>query len=515
MEVDVNKQALTINKLVNTKTKNVIIEGDIIVPDVKPDILNTIDSVGNVCIYKKEVLDGKVRFDGGINLYLIYLPDSETETTRGLNTTLDFSQIVEVENCRADMDIINSMRINNIECQVLNGRKIKVKVELEINLQIYSNENVEVLKEIKNINNIQILNSEMTINTLIGKGNTKSYAKDTISYNETDNLAEILKVKADITNKEIKTSYNKVLVKADTNVKIMYLTEDGLIKVMNSNIPVMGFIDIPNITDENIINTNYEIKNMLIKPNNDEHSIYIEIEVEIGCMAYGTYNIELIQDMYSTNENIDFTTKCIQTESNKTNKKDICNITEQITIPEISSNQIYDVEVNPVINNINVLNKRVVYEGEINLNFIFASSVLMGMESKKYVLPFNYEIEDECINNRKRIITEVECIGDNFNIVSDGTIDCNINLQFNLEMSDSNQINLIDEIKVLENDKNENCNMVVYVVKLGDTLWKIAKKYKTTVEDIKKLNNLENDNLNIGEKLYIERCNCNTKKCIA
>ena len=53
MEVNVSKQELTINKLVGTKTKNVTIEGDVIIPDIKPDILNAIDNVGNVCIYKK------------------------------------------------------------------------------------------------------------------------------------------------------------------------------------------------------------------------------------------------------------------------------------------------------------------------------------------------------------------------------------------------------------------------------------------------------------------------------
>ena len=82
-------------------------------------------------------------------------------------------------------------------------------------------------------------------------------------------------------------------------------------------------------------------------------------------------------------------------------------------------------------------------------------------------------------------------------------------------MSDFNQINLIDEIKVSENIEDKICNMVVYIVKQGDTLWNIAKKYKTTVADIKNLNNLENDKLKVGEKLYIQKCNGNTKKCIA
>ena len=137
MEVDVSKQSLTINKLIGTKRKTVTIEGDMIVPDVKPDILSTIDSVGNICIYKKEVLDGRVRYDGGINVYLIYLADSETDITRGLNTTLDFTHMVDMDECKQDMDIMDNMQIKNIECNVLNGRKINIKVEVEISIQLF------------------------------------------------------------------------------------------------------------------------------------------------------------------------------------------------------------------------------------------------------------------------------------------------------------------------------------------------------------------------------------------
>lgn len=507
MEVDTTKQSLTINKLVSSKTKTVIIEGDMIVPDVKPDILNTIDTVGNVCIYKKEVLDGKIRFDGGINTYLIYLADSETDRVRGLNTTLDFTQIIDVEECTSDMDMIDQMKVKNIECKVLNGRKINIKAELEIQLQVYSNDKVEILKEINNISNVQTLNSKMAINTLVGSGHAKAYAKDTLSYDETDSLVEILKAEVNIVNKEVKTSYNKVLLKADAATKIMYLTESGNIKMITSNIPVMGFIDIADVSEENMINSHYEIKNILMKPNgNETHSIYVEVEVGIFCMAYGTSDVELIQDMYSVSEDdIDFTTKCIDTQTNKRNKKDICNIEEKISVPEIANNQIYDVEINPIINQVNVLNQRVVYECELKLNFIFASSTTVGIESKNYVLPFQFEIADDSIGANQKLLTQIECIGDNFVVVSDGMIECKVNLQFETEIATEVKINLIDQIKIAQNRNRQSYSMIVHIVKKGDTLWKIAKMHKTTVEDIMQLNGLESDNLNIGDKLYIQR----------
>ena len=54
--IDEKAEIIKSDKLVSSKKEIVTIEGDMIVPDVKPDILNTIDTVGNVCIYKKEVL---------------------------------------------------------------------------------------------------------------------------------------------------------------------------------------------------------------------------------------------------------------------------------------------------------------------------------------------------------------------------------------------------------------------------------------------------------------------------
>ena len=43
----------------------------------------------------------------------------------------------------------------------------------------------------------------------------------------------------------------------------------------------------------------------------------------------------------------------------------------------------------------------------------------------------------------------------------------------------------------------------VYKVSSGDSLWTIAKKYNTTVENLKKLNNLKSDKLSIGQTLII------------
>lgn len=52
-------------------------------------------------------------------------------------------------------------------------------------------------------------------------------------------------------------------------------------------------------------------------------------------------------------------------------------------------------------------------------------------------------------------------------------------------------------------EKKENTNKISYVVKRGDSLWLIANKYDTTVEKIKSTNNLKSNTLSIGQVLVI------------
>jgi LysM repeat protein len=51
--------------------------------------------------------------------------------------------------------------------------------------------------------------------------------------------------------------------------------------------------------------------------------------------------------------------------------------------------------------------------------------------------------------------------------------------------------------------KQQAIKVKTHIVKKGDTLYDLAKKYKTTVAQLKKVNKLNGDNLKIGQKLTI------------
>lgn len=223
--IETVKENLCINRIVGSRTFNVTAQGDAIIPDTKPDILSTINVTGNVCIYKKEILEGKIRLDGNINIYLMYLADSENNRIRSFNTNLDFTDVLDFPGIDSKMILDEEVSIKDIECKILNGRKVNLRAILEVKADVFSNEKEELVREVKDIDDIQSQVRNIAMNSLVGQNTTKASAKETLIIDSTDELEEILGIEFNVLNKDTKISYNKVLAKADVEVRMMYLTE--------------------------------------------------------------------------------------------------------------------------------------------------------------------------------------------------------------------------------------------------------------------------------------------------
>lgn len=507
MAIKLSKNNLCINQIVGQKTERITVEGDEIVPDVKPDVLSIVSTNGNICMYKKEIQDGKIKLEGSVNAYVIYIADDENSSMRALNTSIDFSKTIEMKEIKPNMQLESRAELSNIECRILNGRKINLKANMQINLNAYSNEEIEYIDSIEDNGDIQLLNDRMNINTFIGSGFTKVYAKDTISIDNIDNLSEIMKAEISLTNRENKISYNKILTKADAVFKIMYLTDDGRINTVTSSIPVMGFIDMQDINEENISDVSYELKNIVIKPNSaEEHSMHVEAEIEVLCFVYKRQEINIIQDLYSKTAEIQYSKKTMKVIQDKSELNEIFNMRKQEKIEEIRQNKIYDVEARPTIVSSQVENGKIIYQGEVNFNFVYAEENSSRISVKSLVEPFEFSVVSNDVNNKSKINTNIEIVKKDFVIMPDSTIEIKLDLKFMLNITKDREINLIENINETEAKSKERFSIVIYYTRNGDTLWKIAKRFGSTVDEIIKINNLEQPDVLIpGEQLFIPR----------
>ncbi len=104
--------------------------------------------------------------------------------------------------------------------------------------------------------------------------------------------------------------------------------------------------------------------------------------------------------------------------------------------------------------------------------------------------------------------TEVPSTGGKTYTVKSGDTLWKIASQNNLSVDELKRLNnltsnLLQVGQVLKLDQEPSDSTNIYIVKSGDTLYSIANRYKTTVDEIKRLNNLKTNTLSIGQKISL------------
>lgn len=140
-----------------------------------------------------------------------------------------------------------------------------------------------------------------------------------------------------------------------------------------------------------------------------------------------------------------------------------------------------------------------------------------------YSIANNYGVTINEIKNLNNLTSNILTVGQSLIIPSSTTMDENVytvkngdtlysiankynttvdNLK-SLNNLTSNSLSIGQKLKVPSSPLINPDNNTSYIVKSGDTLYSIANKYNVTVNDIKNLNNLTSNNLSVGQMLNI------------
>ena len=215
--------------------------------------------------------------------------------------------------------------------------------------------------------------------------------------------------------------------------------------------------------------------------------------------------IQTIQDMYCPGEKMTFNKNMVNTVSNKQCRKNVCNIRERIDVPELENGNILDVSINPIINKENKLSGKIMFEGEMEINLIFTDNSAVGINTKKLTIPFEQTVDDVDTSDDCRVDTNIEVNSQEF-LNQAGAVSANVDLNFETNTYRNSAIPVISDISMEEEENSEDYSVIIYVVKNGDSLWKIAKRFGSTVDDIARVNGMERpDRLMPGEKIYIPK----------
>lgn len=436
-------------------------------------------------------MENKLKLEGGFETRISYI------TSEGKNRVLkideELAEVIEIDGINQETNTTERIMVNRIETSILNERKIHYTLEAEIQIVATKREDIELIYEINKAHNIETLSKKMNIDTYMGHCESKMSVKDKI---ETENIQEgieIVKFKPTIENIETKISYNKILVKADCKIRCIYQSKTGSTYIAQKEIPIMGFLDIENIDEECESNIEITLKNLNLNESTvNKNEIEIEMEFNLLGDIYQKKDINVMIDLYGINYKTNFKNQTVYLEKSKAQTLKKIEIENKTLIEDI--NQIYDQEYK--IKSIQIKEEKI--EIQIQATYLYSS------------------FENEAINKKETIITkeinakynlektQFKIEKENTVLLPDSSIETTI--EISIQSLNTEKIEIINEIELEDEEMDDKYSMIIYCVKQGDSLWKIAKRFKSTVKEIASINEIEDENkINIGDKIYIPR----------
>jgi nucleoid-associated protein YgaU len=518
MSLELVKESIKINNLIGEDTAQTIAEHDIIVPDTNPDAARILLIDGEVYEKSSEVLQDKVTVNGAIRYKILYISDDDSNKVRSINTSSDFSYSVDVLNARFGQKANVKSEIEHIDYEILYGRKIKVKAIVKLNAKVNEEVEHEFVNNINGLEDIEVLKDNIDVNSALGENNAYCNVNESIEIPAgKPTIKEILRNDIKVVGKDYKVSDNKIIAKGDLNILTLYIADDeeNSIQFMEHELPFTQFIDLQGVNDNSECEVDYKIINYSFKAAEDNDGelriLNAEVELMLKAQAYERKQIEILADAYSLSRKLTIDQKPFVTKKILGKEKNQINIKETVYIdgdnPEIA--EVFNILSKPSLLECNIGNGNVTIEGVTNNSILYlANNSDQLISCYDCEVPFRQNVEIKDINPNMNCEVELDVEHCNYSMVSANEVEIRVIVNVCIKVIDTVKLPLITKVNdnAIEDKKSGSPSIIIYFSQPDDNLWKIAKKYYTTVDNIKKVNSLsDEDNILPGQQIIVPR----------
>ena len=498
----------TVTKTVRNTSIPKKIEWDINVPDSKRDILKLLSQTLHSHIIDYQIKDNLFTAKVEVCATLLYLPEGNEEPgISSLQSTESF--LIKGE---LPPDLI--WDFSKADCTVtshtpvcINSRKAGIRGHLTLSLCLY--QNVSVPCPNTEGKPIEVLYE--TVNTYATCVHEEGQFPFSLSFplpNGKPPVAEILETSICVKNPDLKAISNKAVAKGNLEVKILYASAHSTLEIAEFSSPFTEILDVGSL--EEIHQITYEMKPVLhtseIMQNEENESKNLSFfgTIFIQLTAREEKQISLVTDAYSPNCQTKLLTKTAPFEQLCCLPEETFTVKEMVSLSDTQLDEILDVSARPIITGAEQSGNNLNISGTLQTRILYKSNSTIHSVTKE--IPFALQ-PDAPKGSWDKISVKADLNHFSYHILNQNNLEIRAGITIFICLGKQEQKQYVEAI-LLEEDTPQcmdRAPIVAYIIKPGDTLFLIAKKYATTVDRLKAVNNIENDrNLKVGSYLIIE-----------
>jgi hypothetical protein len=514
--VDLIKKNIHMNKLKCKSTLQLTLDDDFNVPDVKPDIDHIITRQGEVKITEIKAMNGKLLVKGALKFNVLYLSEGDRKPIQNITGEIPFDEVINMDISCMDDEPIVKWELEDLTTGLINSRKLSAKAIIRLYVAIEELYDEETAVMVEGSDDVQYINKKIEVtNIAINKKDTYRIKDEVLLPGNKGNISNLLFTDIGLSNVEVRLLDDKFTIKGELPVFVLYANEDeeNPIEYYETEIPFSGTIDCNGCTEDMIedITIGIASKSLEVKPDQDgeERALDIEVILDLDIKVYETCEPEILCDIYSPLKEITPIVRNADYENLVIKNNSKYRVTDHIKVPESQARilQICHASGEIQIDDVNAQETELQVDGVIGVDILYISEDDHNpLNSLKGVIPFTQVIELKGMKPGSNYEVKPNIDQLSVMMLDSEEIEVKATINLNTIVFDVITEPIITDLVVAPLDIERLQAMpgiIGYIVKKNDSLWNIAKKYYTTVDNIMVLNELEDDKISEGDKLII------------
>lgn len=514
MAMELIKENIECEQLLGESFSDTVVKAEYVIPDTHPDVSEILMVDAKPFIVGREVMQDKVSIEGQVEYTILYLArEDESTGVHSVTYVGKFSEYVQIPGAEYKMACDADCYVEDMKCNIVNERKIAVEGIINLKAEVYKNYNFEVIKDVTGSEDIQMLKNPATVDKIVGTVLGDLIAKTQIQIPmDKPQIDKILKCDVRVHKKDIKIMEGKVFLEASALITVLYRGKDirDLVCV-EDDVSISKELELEGVNPTMDSYTDFRVDSVDFSIGEDDlgenRLIAVESLIKSSTKVMYKDGMDIIEDAYSPTsimkmDKKDYELNVIHGQaSNQSITK--YNIELDKDYPKISQIIMCDGKV--CVTEKKIVEDKVVVDGVVDVKVLYKTT-----DEEKYVytvggqIPFNCSVEIpgckidmQCIAKATLESIEASIEADTIAVKAVVEVYSRVNYITHKEF-------LVDMDAVEGELPKKKASLTIYVVQHGDTLWKIAKKYGTTIDDLIKINNVEDfDAIKIGDKLII------------